>query len=394
MHEYMEKILIQLAQEHRLTRRELLRMGLGAAGSVVLLSLLGATEGAVAAPKLPRSASEISMKDLIAAAKKEGALNTIALPPDWANYGEIMRRFTQKYGIRINNASPNASSAEELQAVRSLKGQKRAPDVLDIGPSFAIQGKQEGLFSPYKVSTWATIPDAMKDPEGYWFGGYFGVIAFGVNRSVVKTTPKRWADLKKSEYKGKVALNGDPRRAAAAFAGVWAAALANGGSLDDITPGIEFFAELKRLGNFIPVDATPATVQSGQTPITVDWDYLQLGYSKEFAGKLTWEVAVPEDGIFGNYYCQAISAYAPHPFAARLWEEFLYSDEGQILWLKGFAHPARFEDLLRRNVIPKDLLAKLPPAEPYKRVKFPTVEQTKKAQEAVAKLWGPKVTGQ
>jgi putative spermidine/putrescine transport system substrate-binding protein len=335
----------------------------------------------------------MSMTALVAAAKKEGALNVIALPPDWANYGEIIDAFTKKYGIKITSASPNASSAEELQAVKSLKGQMRAPDVLDVGPAFAIQGAQERLFAPYKTANWATIPDAMKEPSGLWVGDYFGVIALGANRDVVKNMPQSWADLKKPEYKGQVALNGDPRRAGAAFAGVWAAALANGGSLDNIAPGIDYLAELKKLGNFIPVDATPATVQSGQTPITVDWDYLQIGYNKEFAGKIKWEVSLPRDGIFGNYYCQAINATAPHPYAARLWQEFLYSDEGQILWLKGFAHPARFADLAKRGVIPQDLLAKLPPAEPYSRVKFPTVDQNNKAKKLIADQWGPKVTG-
>jgi len=85
--------------------------------------------------------------------------------------------------------------------------------------------------------------------------------------------------------------------------------------------------------------------------------------------------------------------WAPNPFAARLWQEFLYSDEGQVLFLKGFAHPARFDDLVKRNVIPKDLMALLPPPEPYAKVRFPTVEQTKKAQKVVADLWGPKVAG-
>jgi putative spermidine/putrescine transport system substrate-binding protein len=233
----------------------------------------------------------------------------------------------------------------------------------------------------------------MKHVNGYWCGDYFGVIAFGINKNVVKTVPQRWADLKKPEYKNKVALNGDPRRAAAAFSAVWSAALANGGSLDDITPGINFFAELKKLGNFIPVNKTPATIASGETPVTADWDYLQIGYKKEFAGKVDWQVVVLHDGVFGGYYCQAISATAPHPFAARLWMEYLYSDEGQILWLKGFAHPARFNDLVKRNVIPKDLLAKLPPAKFYAHVKFPTNAQNNKAQQVVANQWGPKVTG-
>jgi putative spermidine/putrescine transport system substrate-binding protein len=338
-------------------------------------------------------ASQMSMDDLVAAAKKEGQLNTIALPPDWANYGEIMDSFTKKYGIKIDNASPNASSAEELQAIRSLKGQSRAPDTVDIGPGFALIGTGEQLFASYKNSHWDTIPESMKQPNGYWSGNYFGVIAFGINKNVVKTVPQRWADLKSPEYKAKVALNGDPRRANAAFCAVWSAALASGGSLNDITPGVDFFADLKKLGNFIPVNKTPATVASGETPVTADWDYLQIGYNKEFAGKIDWQVVVLHDGIFGGHYCSAISATAPHPFSARLWTEYLYSDEGQILFLKGFAHPARFADLAKRNMLPKDLLAKLPPAESYTNVQFPMQDQTKKAQEIVAAQWGPKVAG-
>ncbi len=378
----------------RPTRRTFLKYGIGAATAAAVSPWLeGLRRHLALAGEAPSMASQMPMKDLVAAAKKEGALNTIALPPDWANYGEILTKFNEKHGIKINNASPNASSAEELQAIKSLKGQMRAPDVLDVGPSFAIQGQQEKLFSAYKHSFWDTVPADMKDPNGFWVAGYYGVIALGLNRDIVKNVPQGWADLKKPEYKGQVALNGDPRRAGAAFAGVWSAALANGGSLDNIQPGIDFFAELKKSGNFIPVDATPATVQSGQTPITADWDYLQIGYNKQFAGKIKWEVSLPKDGIFGNYYCQAISASAPHPMAARLWQEFLFSDEGQILWLKGFAHPARFNDLVSRGVIPQDLMAKLPPAEPYKTVKFPTVDQNNKAKKLIADQWGPKVTG-
>ena len=374
------------------TRRRFLKYGIGAAAALSPL-LNGLPRHLALAAQPPSMGSQMSMADLMAAAKKEGELNVIALPPDWANYGEIIEAFTKKYGVKINSASPNASSAEELQAIKSLKGQKRAPDVVDVGPAFAIQGAQEKLFASYKHSNWATVPDTMKDANGLWVGDYFGVIALGANRDVVKAMPANWADLKKPEYKGQVALNGDPRRAGAAFAGVWSAALANGGSLDNIQPGIDFFAMLKKNGNFIPVDATPATVQSGQTPITLDWDYLQIAYNKEFAGKIKWEVALPKDGIFGNYYCQAISASAPHPYAARLWQEFLYSDEGQILWLKGFAHPARFADLAKRNAIPQDLMAKLPPAAPYSQVKFPTVAQNNKAKKLIADQWGTKVTG-
>jgi putative spermidine/putrescine transport system substrate-binding protein len=384
--------------DHRVTRRDFLKKSAAAGVSLTTLPALlaacgggGDTEGGGA--KVPKSGKEISMKDLIAAAKEEGTLNTIALPPDWSNYGEVMETYQRKYGVRINNASPNAASAEEHEAVKALKGQERAPDVLDVGSSFAPQGKADGLYAQYRNSKWDTIPDFMKDPEGYWVGDYYGVIAFGINKDVVKNVPTDWADLKKPEYKNQVALNGDPRTSSSAFSGVYAASLANGGSLDDIGPGIEFFAELKQLGNYIPVSADPATVANGQTPITIDWDYLQIGYGDEFRGQLEWQVQVPRSGVFGNFYVQAINADAPHPFAARLWQEFLYSDEGQLLWLEGYSHPARFDDMVERGVIPQELLDKLPPPEPYEQVEFPSQKQTEEATKLLTEEWGKQVAG-
>ena len=395
--EFEEHVQRALA-EARLTRRNLLRRGFvfgaGLSAFPAIAAACGGDDegggdgaGTGAAPAgPPASGKDISIEDLTAAAKEEGKLNTIALPPDWANYGEIMETFQTKYGIRITNASPNASSAEENQAVESLKGQDRAPDVLDVGPAFAAEGKEKGLYAAYKNSQWDTIPDEMKDADGFWVGDYWGAISLAANTKVAPL-PASWADLKKPEYKGKVALNGDPRESGSAFAGVFAATVANGGSLDDIQPGIDFFAELKQLGNFIPVNATPATVANGQTPVTIDWDYLQIAYGAEFEANITWEVTVPEDAAVGNFYCQAINADAPNPFAARLWQEFCYSDEGQLLWLKGFSHPARFQDMSDRDVVPQDLLDQLPSADLYADVQFPTPEQSDAATQVIADGW-------
>jgi putative spermidine/putrescine transport system substrate-binding protein len=394
--ELEERLQAALA-EGEMTRRSLLRRGLALGAGLTAFPAIAAAcgggggggssstgGGGLTSP--PANGKDVNIDDLIAAAKKEGTLNTIALPPDWANYGEIMQTFTSKYGIKISNANPNGSSAEENQAVKSLKGQSRAPDVLDVSPTFAAEGKTGGLYANYKNSQWDTIPDNLKDADGAWVGDYWGAISLGANTKVA-ALPATWADLKKPEYKSKVALNGDPRESGSAFAGVLAAALANGGSLDDVQPGIDFFKELKQLGNFILVGATPATVANGQTPVTIDWDYLQLAYGSEFKANITWEVTVPADAVVANNYCQAINADAPHPFASRLWQEFLYSDEGQLLWLKGFSHPARFQDMSDRGVIPQDLLDELPSADLYKDVQFPTPEQNDKATQVIADGW-------
>ena len=379
-------------EEERLDRRRLLRRGLAAG---VGLTVLTTPAGALAARRKvlatpPLLGRTLTLKEFVAEAKKEGRLNTIALPPDWANYGEIIRTFTKKFGIPITSADPDASSAQENQAVRSLKGDPRAPDVLDVGPAFAIAGANEGLYAKYYTTNFRKVPRAMKDGRGYWVGDYWGVTSFGVNTAVVSTVPRSWKDLLKPEYRNKVALNGSPLSSGSAVAGVFSASIANGGSLNDIGPGIDFFAQLKSVGNFIPVQATPQTIASGQTPITIDWDYLNLAYGKNYpAAKI--RTVVPSDAVYGAYYCQAINATAPHPWAARLWQEFLYSDQGQLLWLKGYSHPALFADMVARKVVPKALIDALPNPAAYAKVKFASVGQNTKARATLSTDWPKKV---
>lgn len=376
------------AEKHRVAskgcdRRQFLRDALlGAAGVASVGSVGSLLEGSAGASTLARA---------VRPQAAGGALNVIALPPTWANYGNIIKTFQAKRGVTVNSAAPDDSSAEELAAIKSLKGLSREPDVVDVSPSIAVEG--ESFFQPYKVSTWSTIPANMKHPKGLWYGDYYGVISFGTNRSVVKTPPLDWSDLKKPMYKGMVAIDGDPRSAGDAFAAVWAAALANGGSLDDIMPGLEFFAELKKVGNWNPTDCYPANISKGTTPIAIEWDYLNLGYVKQFNGHPKFTVSIPLTGKFGNFYAQAISKYAPHPAQAREWEEFIYSDEGQLLYLAGYAHPARYADLAARGKIPESLAKQLPPASQYKGVKFPNQAQTKKAAAVVAAHWQSMVGG-
>lgn len=332
------------------------------------------------------------MDALIEAAQEEGTLNVIALPRDWANYGEMLDTFSEKYGIEINEANPTGSSQDELNAVESQRGQDRAPDVLDLGTAFARQAQAEGLTAPYQVETWDEIPEGQKDPEGHWFNDYGGYISIGCNASVIAECPTTFADLLDPQYAGQVALNGNPTQAAAAFAGVWAASLANGGDLDDIGPGIDFFKQIKDVGNFNPVEITPATIQSGETPIAIDWDYLNASFTEDFAADgVEWQVAVPSDGLFGGYYSQAISKFAPHPAAARLWQEFLYSDEGQNIWLKGGARPVRLPAMEDAGTADAEALSALPPVEGT--AEFPTQEQETAAQAVVAERWNAEISG-
>ncbi len=328
------------------------------------------------------------MDALITAAKAEGELNVITLPRDWCNYGEMMDTFSTKYAIKVNSLNPDGGSADEIQAIIDNKENKgpQAPDVLDIGPAYGPLGKEQGLLAPYKVATWDTMKGA-KDPDGYFFIDYNGVLVFEVNTDVVKDVPQDWSDLLDPKYEGQIAIAGDPRASNQAAQSVYAAALANGGSLDDIQPGLDFFKKLNEIGNLLPLIADSGPIAKGETPITFQWNYLAAANKDNFAGNPPIEIVYPKSVNWGGYYFQAISAYAPHPAAARLWEEFLYSDEGHLLWMEGYCAPARLADMLERGVVTEELKAKLPDPEIIANSVVPNGDQLSAARELIKNQW-------
>ncbi|MBC7285355.1 ABC transporter substrate-binding protein, partial [Hoeflea sp.] len=199
-----------------------------------------------------------TMEELVAAANAEGMLTTIALPHDWCGYGAVIDGFKAKYpGITVNELNPDAGSADEIEAIKANKDNTgpQAPDVIDVGLAFGPSSKAEGLTQPYKVSTWDSIPDSAKDADGYWYGDYYGVMSFLVNKDLVANTPADWSDLLKPEYAGSVALAGDPRASNQAILAVLSAGLANGGASgkDAGEKGLAFFADVNKAGNFVPV---------------------------------------------------------------------------------------------------------------------------------------------
>ena len=320
-----------------------------------------------------------NMAGLIDAAKKEGELNVIALPPDWANYGAIIKAFGDKYGIKVNSAQPDAASQDEINAATQQKGKSSAPDVFDLGQAVALANT--AMFAPYKVAKFDEISTEMKAADGAWVNDYGGYISIGYDSAKVPEI-KNVDDLLGPDFKGKVALNGDPTQAGAAFSGVMMVALSQGGSPDDIAPGVEFFRKLKEAGNFLPVDPTPATVESGQTPVVIDWDYLNVAETKKLP---SWKVVIPPTAALAGYYYQAINKDAPHPAAARLWQEFLYSDEGQNLYLQGSARPVRADSMVTAGTIDLTAYRQLPPVDGS--AVFVTQQQSDAAKKYLEANW-------
>jgi len=361
----------------------------------VILGLGGPTltasarQPAAGSPSSATSAMALGgMQALITAAKKEGRLNVVALPPDWANYGKIIAAFEHRYGIKVTSAIPDGNSQDEINQALRLHGQRRAPDVFDLGLNVALANT--AMFAPYKVATWGDIASNLKDPTGTWFADYGGYSSIGYDPAAVPA-PKTINDLLGPAYRGKVALNGDPTKSSSGYHGVMLAALANGGSADNIAPGVAFFKKLKAAGNFLPVDPTPATIASGATPVVIDWEYLNAGYAKEFVGKRKWTTVVPAHDLIGAFYVQAINKDAPDAAAARLWEEFLYSDQGQTLWLQGLARPVRLQAMLKAGTVDRKDAAALPAAVGKPVILTPA--QIKKGQAYLQQTWSAAVSG-
>ncbi len=374
----------------RHARRALLAAAaLGVAAALATGALASSAKAPVNWANMKSAAAGGGLKALITAAKKEGTLNVIALPNNWANYGVEISTFHKLYGIKVNSEDPSDSSAQEIQAIKTSKGRSSAPDVVDVGGAFASAGASEKLFAPYKVATWMDVPANQKASNGNYYQDYGGFISFGCNLTLLGATPcpTTWAALKLSKYHGDVALNGSPLSANAALSAVWAAAVNNGGSASSIAPGVAFFSTLMGSGNFNSTDCNAAAVIATSCPITINWDYLNTAGAWGLTGATQWKVVDPKGIPFGGFYDQAVSKYAPHPAAARLWEEFLFSVKGQNIWLKGGARPVELAAMVKAKTENAKAYAALPKVTNIAKAVVPTTAQATAASAYVTSNW-------
>ena len=307
----------------------------------------GGSAAAAGDPKTATSAAAVGGVDAVCAAgKAEGQVNLIATPPDWANYGQMITDFTAKYGIKVQSDQPDVDSAAEITAAKNLAGTGRQPDIFDLATSVALANT--AMFAPYQVAAWADIPDSNKEATGLWTNNYTGYESISYDAKLGDITKMSPTSLD-PKYKGKVALNGDPLKAGAGFNGVVLAALANGGTADNIAPGVDFFKKLTDSGNLIPVDPNPSTIASGQTPIVIDWTYNEGSQTAKLKPQgIDWKVVVPTDAPpVAAYYNDAINKDAAHPAAARCWMEYVFSAGGPEHLAEGLRSPVLLPTMVK-----------------------------------------------
>ncbi|HEX8938645.1 MAG TPA: ABC transporter substrate-binding protein [Candidatus Limnocylindrales bacterium] len=372
----------------RLGRRQflqrLLAMGLTlpAAGAILAACSSAGSSPSAAASSGASSGGAGGMDALVTAAKGEGKLYLTGIPPEWANYQGMFDLWQQKYGIPIDGVKTEGeySSGQELDSIKNTG----KPDAGDVGFVFGAQAKAQGLLMNYKHAEWADVPDNLKDTDGAWCATYYGAEAFVINTDAVKIDIKDWDDLLDPSLKNAVGIDGDPNKANDSFMAVWSAAHAKGGGEDDIGPGVDFFNGLQRAGNLTPARCNQANMLNGEVKVGIKWDYLGLADRDKANGSPNFKVVIPKSASLAGPYVSILAAKAPHPNAAKLWNELVYSDDGQLAFLKGYAHPIRYDVLNKAGKIPSDLAAKLPSADSYANVKF--VTDSTKIDAAKAKL--------
>jgi putative spermidine/putrescine transport system substrate-binding protein len=333
------------------------------------------------------SASQVGgLAKLTAECKKEGQLNVIALPHYWANYGDMIEGFKKAYGVKVDEADPEGSSQDEIDAANRLKGTNRSPDVFDIGLAVADKYLGTGTFAPYKVRNWANNLGASAVSSAEYTPNYTGTMTIGYDGSLGTIT--KLDDLLKPAFKGKVTINGDPQGSSAGLNSIFMVNLALGGTLDDISPAVAWFKKLKQVGNFINVNPTQATIASGQTPVVMDNGYISAGIAKEFAkaGK-TWKMFTPAS--LGSTYNSAVSAWAPHPACARLWMEYTLGETGAGIWAVGGATPTLWIWMVKTGRAPAAGVAAIGKSK-VAALKA-TSDQSTKAREYLKTAWADAV---
>lgn len=332
--------------------------------------------------KVVLNGEEMSLDDLIKNAQKEGNLQSVGMPDDWANWKGSWEAITDTYGI--SHGDVDMTSAEELSQFAAEKDDP-TKDIGDIGLSMTPEAIKQDVIGTYKASTWDSFPDWAKDPDGRWIMTYTGSLAFIANTEFTDgKCPTSWEEVKSGDYLVSV---GNVLGGAASQVAVLSCAIANGGSMDNVQPGIDYFKELAKAGRLDTGDTTSARLASGEMVCCVgNYDYSVLAWRDNIIAEnpsMELDITIPSDGSVTNGYAQIINKYAPHPNAAGLAIEYLCSDEGAINRAEGYARPTK-QDV----TLPNDVKSKLLDDDLYKNcTNISDVDALNNACAKIAELW-------
>ncbi|WP_237156882.1 ABC transporter substrate-binding protein [Photobacterium sp. BZF1] len=256
-------------------------------------------------------------------------------PPEWANWGGQLVEIKKELDISVPMDNKNSG-----QALSQLVAEKNSPvaDVVYYGVSFGINAAEQGVVEPYQPANWDQIPEGLKDPEGKWFAIHSGTMGFFVNADALDgaDVPQSWNDLLKPEYRGMVGYL-DPTSAFVGYASAVAVNEAMGGDLDNFTPAIEYFQQLKKNRPMVPRQTAYARVISGEIPILLDYDF--NAYRAKYNDMANIEFVIPAEGSIVVPYVMSAVKNSPNQENGRKVLDYVLSEKGQQHWAEAYLRP-------------------------------------------------------
>ncbi|MCP5152569.1 MAG: ABC transporter substrate-binding protein [Ectothiorhodospiraceae bacterium] len=290
------------------------------------------------------------------AAAKEGLVVSFDTGPTWANWAAQFKAFKARYP-EVEMVYNDLGSAATVVTLDKSRNRPQADTAYYFAGS-ALDAAEKDLVAPFEPVNFAKLPDAFKHPEGKWFTIHTLNVAFLVNKNLVKKTPTTWAELLSSEYKNAVVYL-DPRSTGQGQVVVFAAAFANGGSMDDVGPGVDYLGKLHASGNVLrTVGTTPyAQFLKGEIPIWIGYenDGLKAKYKDGMGDAI--DVVIPTEASAAAPYAISLVKGGPNPNAGKLWLNFIMTDEGQARFADGFVRPS-----VPGVKLPDEVASKMPAA--------------------------------
>ncbi len=315
---------------------------------------------------------------------------TYGLPDDWANYGESLQQFCAFHKITsCKHTDTDMSSNEEITRFDAEKN-KPVASFADIGMAFGAVAEAKGVVPPYlPPNADKYLPAGWKAKTGGWVATFVGVPSIIVNTDVVKNVPKSWDDLLKPEYKGLIGVS-DPSTSGTGGATFIAWAFAHGGNESNLDPGVEFAKKI--LPNLAGPSGNDATLEKGEIPIQVRYDFLGIAAAKSLKAKnVNVTVVIPSGSIWAPAAMMVNKYNVAQMDLIKLYMDWVLSDQGQTLFAKFGARPVRA--VLGNLKLPADARANWKPDAEYTNVK--TVKDWSKVNPAtIADVWNKKVKGQ
>ena len=337
----------------------------------------------------PLYLNSLTLEEIEQKAKEGGRLDTIGMPSDWCNWGRFFEHYTELYGIVCQDT--DMSSSEQIAL---FEAEKDAPtkDCGEIGQQNISKIMSKGVAQAYKPSCWDKIPDWAKDEDGYWCIPYIGVISTMTNLDVVGKEITSFHDIADDLDAGTINYKvtiGDPTTESSSQHIVLAAAYAFGGDVSNLQPGIDFFRRLAEAGALDAGNNETQRYAKGESTVLMQWDYKNIQALENLPSDMHVSIHVMKDGaIASGYLSGLINRWAPHPEAAALARELIFSEWGQLNFAAAGATPTRTD-----IVVPEGTAAYDIPDEEYENI-IPVVEFADdwiNASSDLARMWEEEV---